>query len=78
MKKGEQYFIVTFPTTTSAIQMERLCKERHIPGRLIPVLRSIKASCGMCWAAPLAAQETIEALLIAEKMQIDGLYVKEL
>ena len=36
--------------------------------------RSITAGCGMCWSAPPAAQEDLEALVIREKLDVDGLY----
>lgn len=43
------WLVATFPTTTAAITMERLCGQLGLPGRLIPVPRSISASCGMAW-----------------------------
>lgn len=52
--------IVTFPTTTAAIAMEKLCREQGLPGRLIPVPRAISASCGMAWCAPTEAREALE------------------
>ena len=52
--------IVTFPTTTAAIAMEKVCRAQALPGRLIPVPRCISASCGMAWCAPPEAREALE------------------
>jgi len=54
--------------------MERACREAGVPGRLIPVPRTITAGCGMCWAAPPEIRETVEALVVKEKLDVDGLY----
>lgn len=74
MREREEKCIVTFHTTTAAMEMERLCKQDRIPGRLIPVPRTITAGCGMCWAAPVQAREQIETFLIEKKVMIDGIY----
>ena len=42
--------------------------------RLIPVPRSITAGCGMCWSAPPSARADLEALVIRERLDVDGLY----
>ena len=78
MRVKRECFVVTFATTTGAMAMEQICLARKMPGRLIPVPRSIRAGCGMCWAAPVTEREKIEALLIEEKMEVDGLYVKSI
>ena len=74
MREKQERFVVTFATTTGAMAMERACRAAGLPGRLIPVPRSITAGCGMCWSAPPAAQEDLEALVIREKLDVDGLY----
>ena len=61
MREKTLKFVVTFRTTTDAIAMERCCMERGIPGRLIPLPPVISAECGMCWAAPAQAEQTIRA-----------------
>ena len=48
MREREERCIVTFRTTTGAMAMERACKAAGVPGRLIPVPRTITAGCGMC------------------------------
>ena len=74
MRKKEERFVVTFATTTGAMAMERACRAAGLPGRLIPVPRSITAGCGVCWAAPPDAREALEDLVVREKLDVDGLY----
>ena len=74
MRKKQERFVVTFATTTGAMAMEQACRSAGLPGRLIPVPRSITAGCGMCWSAPPSAREELEALVVREKLDVDGLY----
>ena len=74
MRQKEERCIVTFRTTTAAMEMERICKESGVPGRLIPVPRTIRSGCGMCWAAPAECREEIEELVMARHLMIDGIY----
>ena len=74
MRKKQERFVVTFATTTGAMAMERACRAAGLPGRLIPVPRSITAGCGMCWSAPPEAQAELEDLVVREKLDVDGLY----
>lgn len=74
MREKTIKLIVTFHTTTGAMAMETLCKERHVPGRLIPVPRAITAGCGLSWCAPTEHRGEIEALTRAEGLDTDGFY----
>lgn len=74
MRERTEKCIVTFRTTTGAMAMERACKAAGVPGRLIPVPRSITAGCGMCWAAPPAAREAVEELVMKQGLDVDGIY----
>ena len=74
MREKQERFVVTFATTTGAMAMERACRAAGLPGRLIPVPRSITAGCGMYWSAPPDARQELEALVIREKLDVDGLY----
>ena len=58
--------MVTFHTTTQALAMEQVCRERQLPGRLIPVPTSITAGCGLAWCAPPENRETLEEMMRAE------------
>jgi hypothetical protein len=74
MRERTEKCVVTFRTTTGAMSMERCCKEAGLPGRLIPVPRSITAGCGMCWAAPPEAREALETLVIEKRLDVNGIY----
>lgn len=69
MRKKELKLVVTFHTTADAMAMEKACKEDEIPGRLIPVPRSISAGCGLSWCAPPQEEETVRAEM--EKVGIE-------
>ena len=74
MREKTEKCVVTFRTTTGAMAMEALCREQDVPGRLIPVPRSITAGCGICWAAPPETREAVEDLVIKEHLDVDGIY----
>ena len=74
MRERKQRCIVTFRTTAGAMAMERLCKEREVAGRLIPVPRAITAGCGICWAAPIECREAVEELVMEAHLDVDGIY----
>ena len=66
--------IATFPTTTAAIAMERDCRRAGLPGKLIPVPRSISASCGMAWCAPPEDRPALERLTEERAIPAEGWY----
>ena len=74
MRERRERCVVTFRTTTGAMEMERSCEEAGLPGRLIPVPRAITAGCGMCWAAPPEAREALEELVIKIHLDVVGIY----
>lgn len=74
MRTKELKYIITFHTTTGAMQMEKYCKENQYPGRLIPVPRAISAGCGLCWAAPVKEKELLHEMLSGKGMDVDGEY----
>lgn len=71
LKKTER-LIITFSTTTQAIAMERVCAEKGIEGRLIPVPVQISAGCGMAWSAPVRAEQEILMILREEHITAEG------
>jgi len=73
-KMEEKRLIVTFGTTAGAMAMEKACREEGVPGRLIPIPRSITAGCGMCYMAPPDARPAVEELMIRRRLQTEGLY----
>lgn len=63
MRKKELRLVVTFHTTADAMAMERACRERGVPGRIIPVPRAISAGCGLAWCAELSDREEIVSMM---------------
>ena len=57
--------IVTFPTTTQAMKMEKAARACGAPGRLIPVPREISAGCGMAWRDVYKRQDVRPEVLAA-------------
>ena len=66
--------IATFATTMAAITMERACREEGLPGRIIPVPRSISASCGMAWYASPEDRGVLEEMTGRRRIQVEGWY----
>ena len=63
MRKKVMKLVVTFHTTSDAMAMEKVCKERNVPGRLIPVPREISAVCGLSWCAGIEDRDTIRKVI---------------
>lgn len=49
--------VVTFKSTEDAMNTEKLCKEKGISGRIIPVPVEISADCGMAWMMEMSEEE---------------------
>ena len=62
--------VLTFYTTADAIAVERLCKQKQIPGRLIPVPRELTSDCGMAWSMPPEARPLLDEALAAHPVEI--------
>ena len=60
MREKKPYIVFTFYTTAGAIAMEKLCRERNLPGRLAPTPRSVTADCGIAWIAPPESRAQLE------------------
>lgn len=63
MHEKKPALIVTFPTTTSAMEAEEYCTVHGLPGRIIPIPREITAGCGLAWKAPVEAKDLLESAL---------------
>ena len=74
MRVKELRLIVTFHTTTAAMAMEKVCVEKGVPGRLIPVPRDITAGCGMAWSASVDARDAVEKTAREAGIETDGWY----
>jgi len=76
--KKEKKTVITFPTTSFALEAERLSRKAGLPGRLIPVPSSISAGCGMAWCAPPEQAEAVIKLFNRETVTVDGVYELEI
>lgn len=74
MREPTEKCVVSFPTTSAAMAMEAACRAAGLPGRLIPLPRSISAGCGLCWAGPPENREALEDLVVKEHLPVDGIY----
>ena len=74
MRKKERKLVVTFHTTADAMAMEKACREKDAPGRLIPVPREISAGCGLAWCAPLSGRETLIGLMGEQGIEREELH----
>lgn len=63
MRQKELKLVVTFHTTADAMAMEKACKNAEVPGRLIPVPRTISAGCGLAWCAGFENRAQITELM---------------
>ena len=63
MRVKELKLVVTFHTTSEAMKMEKACKADGVPGRLIPVPRTISAGCGLAWCTGLEDRTLIKEVL---------------
>lgn len=59
MREKQLRLVVSFSTTTAAMEMERFCLANGVPGRLIPTPRQITADCGLAWSAPPEAESAV-------------------
>ena len=76
MRARSEKCVVTFRTTAGAMAMEAACKaeDSRLPGRLIPVPRSVTAGCGLCWAGATDMREALEELVMRKRLDVDGIY----
>ena len=74
MREKKLWLVITFHTTAAAIAMEKLCRAKGLPGRLIPVPRELTADCGMAWRAEIDKRTALEALATGEGLEVEGFY----
>lgn len=58
-----EQLIVSFHTATEAMEVEYICREQKISGRLIPVPPDIKADCGLAWRTEPGNRELLQKAL---------------
>lgn len=78
MRKKELKTVITFKSTTSAMAMEKVCKDNNATGRLIPIPLQISAGCGLAWSAYPQYKNDLLLLMITHKINYDGIYEIEI
>ena len=78
MRPKEFRVIITFENTTTAMAMEKFCKEHGLKGRLIPVPRVITAGCGLAWSASHNEREELEDRMKEFQIGYDQIYELEI
>lgn len=69
--------IVTFHTTSAAMEMEDVCREKNLAGRLIPLPKRISADCGLAWCSDIKESESVERLLEETGIPFQGIHICE-
>ena len=59
MRRKYLQLVVTFATTTAAMEMEQRAEKAEISGRLIPLPSAISAGCGLAWKTELSEKDTL-------------------
>ena len=74
MIRKQERVVFTFYTTTDAMAMESLCKEKNLGGRMIPVPGEITADCGLAWCAEHQSEDILTNALCAAGIPVQGVY----
>ena len=74
MIRKQERVVFTFYTTTDAMAMESLCKEKNLGGRMIPVPGEITADCGLAWCAEPQLEEVLRSALNTAGIPAQGVY----
>lgn len=61
--KKEMKLVITFTTTTQAMEAEKIFKEQGGEGRIIPVPKEITAGCGFAWCAKIESRDSLEEIM---------------
>lgn len=78
MLKKEEKILVSFDSTTSAIAMEKVCKQNNIDGRIIPLPKMISAGCGIAWISPISIKDKICDVLKQNSIIFNEIYEIEI
>lgn len=73
MIKKTTRLVITFHTTTDAMAMEAACRAHGLPGRLIPVPRSISAGCGLAWSAAPESEPELKAMMDTSRLRFQDI-----
>ncbi len=75
MRRKYLQLVVTFATTTAAMEMEQRAEKAEISdGRLIPLPSEISAGCGLAWKTELSEKDTIMNFMEQQKLHWEAMY----
>lgn len=77
-KERGNFAVVTFPTTTAALAMQKAAARRGLKGRLAPVPRQLSAGCGLAWREPADNQDALRCVIIEEEVEAEAVTVLNL
>ena len=77
MIKKSLKHIVTFHTTSAAMEMEDVCREENLNVRLIPLPKRISADCVLAWCSDIKESESVEKLLEETGLPFQGIHICE-
>lgn len=63
--------VAIFRSTREVIRAEALCRREELPGRIIPVPRSVSPLCGMAIELPAEEAERFRQLLEAASIPVE-------
>lgn len=72
MRQRKPTLFFSFPTTSAAMEAERVCREHGIPGRLVPIPRQITAGCGLAWMSEPDREPEIRDFFERRKLIFSG------
>ncbi len=61
--------IALFPTTRNAIRAQKVCKQKGITCRMIPVPKDLSSECGIALEFDLADDQKIKVLFVNDKIE---------
>lgn len=76
MLQKMKWLLLTFYTTAGVMALERACTQAGLPGRIVPVPRSITADCGMAWRCEPSLRQQVVPL--ADPNEVMGIYELEI
>ena len=74
MIEKKEKIIITFFTTTAAMNMEDVCKNLKADGRIIPVPGFITADCGLAWCADPSKEAELTEIMQKNDIAYHGIY----
>lgn len=57
------------------MEAERVCKQKGIPGRLVPIPREITAGCGLAWMSEPDREQAIRSFFTEEALLFENSYI---